>query len=113
MSDQIEKLIHEWRLGVDEYAKANAEKNYLTEFRKSKKAILMAKAQEQGVKTGQERATYAYSHPEYLELLIGLREATEKSEGLRYRMKIAEERIGIWRTKQASSRKEQGHYGAG
>ena len=50
MSEQIEKLIQEWRSGVDEYAKANADKNYLTEFRKSKKAILMAEAQEKGEK---------------------------------------------------------------
>ena len=112
MSEQIEKLIQEWRSGVEEYAKANADKVYLTEYRKSLKAILMARAQEEGVKTGQERETYAYAHAEYLELLKGLREATEKSEGLKYRMKIAEERIGIWRTKQASSRREQSHYGA-
>lgn len=112
MSDTIEKLIHEWRLGVSDYAKAKADTVYLTEYRKSLKAIKMAEAQEKGLKTGQERESYAYAHEEYITLLKGLREATEKSEELRYRMRIAEERIGIWRTKQASSRKEQGHYGA-
>jgi len=112
MSEQIEKLIHEWRSSVSEYAKANAEKVYLTEYRKSLKAIKIAEGQEKGLKTGQERESYAYSHPEYIELLKGLREATEKSEELRYRMKIAEERVGIWRTKQANGRKEQSSYGA-
>ena len=111
MSD-IEKLINDWRNSVKDYAKSKADTVYLTEYRKSLKAIKMAEAQENGLKTGQERESYAYAHAEYLELLTGLREATEKSEELRYRMKIAEERIGIWRTKQASSRKEQGHYGA-
>lgn len=46
MSDQIEKLIHEWRSSVSDYAKARAESVYLTEYRKSLKAIKMAKAQE-------------------------------------------------------------------
>lgn len=110
--NDIEKLINDWRNSVKDYAKAKADTVYLTEYRKSLKAIKMAEAQEQGLKTGQERESYAYAHKDYLELLSGLREATEKSEELRYRMKIAEERIGIWRTKQASSRKEQGHYGA-
>lgn len=111
MSEQIEKLIHDWRASVSEYAKARADMIYLTEFRKSKKAILMNQAQADGVKTGQERESYAYAHEDYLALLVGLRDATEKSEELRYRMKIAEERVGIWRTKQASSRREKEHYG--
>ncbi len=55
MSEQIEKLIHDWRASVGEYAKARAEMVYLTEFRKSKKAILMNQAQAEGIKTGQER----------------------------------------------------------
>lgn len=111
MSEQIEKLIHEWRSSVSDYAKAKADSIHLTEYRKSLKAIKMAEAQENGLKTGQERETYAYSHPDYLELLEGLRVSVERSEELKYRMRIAEERIGIWRTKQASSRREQGHYG--
>lgn len=112
MSEQIEKLIHEWRSSVDDYAKAKADQVYLTEYRKSKKAILEKEAAKEGLKTGQERESYAYSHKEYLEVLDGLREATEKSEGLRYRMKIAEERVNVWRTKQANGRREQNQYGA-
>lgn len=112
MSEQIEKLIHEWRSSVDDYAKAKADQVYLTEYRKSKKAILEKEAAKEGLKTGQERESYAYSHKEYLEVLDGLREATEKAEGLRYRMKIAEERVNVWRTKQANGRREQSQYGA-
>jgi len=110
--EDIEKLIHAWREHVSEYASAKAETVYLSEFRKSKKAILMVEAQAGGIKTGQEREAYAYSHPEYLELLQGLRASTEKSEELKYRMIIAERRCDIWRTKQASGRKEKAHYGA-
>ncbi|MCP4337788.1 MAG: hypothetical protein GY799_02635 [Desulfobulbaceae bacterium] len=112
MSDTIEKLLHEWRNHSGEAAKAKADALYLSEYRKSLKALKMVEAQEKGIKTGQEREAYAYSHPDYIELLKGLREATEKSEALRYRMRIAEERIGVWRTRQASSRREQSYYGA-
>ena len=108
----IEQLIHEWRSQVKAYASSKANADYLREFRKSKKAILMVEAEQKGLKTGQERESYAYSHPEYIALLEGLRAATEESEDLRWRMRIAEERVGIWRTKQANGRKEQGHYAA-
>ncbi|MEH6447018.1 MAG: hypothetical protein V7765_00005 [Oleispira sp.] len=50
----IEKLIHEWRDSVKAYAKAKADTEYLREFRKSKKAILIGRAAEEGLKTGQE-----------------------------------------------------------
>ncbi len=112
MSGDIENLIHEWRSNVAAHSKAKAEAVYLSEFRKSKKAILMAEAQEKGVKTGQERETYAYSHPEYLELLTAIKVSIEVSEDLRYRMIIAERRCDIWRTKAANNRKEQSAYGA-
>lgn len=107
----IEKLFHEWRSAVDEAAKSKANVVYLTEFRKSKKAILMQEAELNGLKTGQERESYAYAHPEYLELLKGLRVAVESNESLRHRMMIAQERIGIYRTHEASKRKEFGNYG--
>jgi len=108
----IEQLINDWRNSVDEYSKAKADTEYLREFRKSKKAILIGQAEKEGYKTGQERESYAYSHNEYIQLLDALRIAIEKSEQLRWRMTIAQERINIWRTKQANGRKEQGHYGA-
>ena len=108
----IEQLIHDWRDSVKDYAKAKADTEYLREFRKSKKAILIGQAAEQGLKTGQERESYAYAHKEYTDLLTALRIAIELSEELRWRMTIAQERINIWRTKEASNRKEQSHYGA-
>lgn len=107
----IEKLISDWRDSVKKAAKAKADVVYLTEFRKSKKAILMQEAQVNGLKTGQERESYAYSHKEYIELLEGLKVATEIHEDLRNRMLIAQTRIDIWRTKEANKRKEFGNYG--
>jgi len=108
----IETLIHEWRQSIKENAKAKSDAEYLREFRKSKKAILMQEAQSKGIKTGQERESYAYAHDEYIELLEGLRVAVEKAESFRCRMILAEKRVNIWQTKQASARKEQSMYGA-
>lgn len=107
----IEQLFNDWRGSVEEAAKAKANVIYLTEFRKSKKAILMQEAESKGHKTGQERESYAYAHQEYLELLLGLKEAVETHENLRNRMVIAQERIGIYRTHEANKRKEFGNYG--
>lgn len=112
MSENIEKLIHEWRTSIPEYSKAKAEAEYLREFRKSKKAILMVEAEQKGIKTGQEREAYAYSHKEYQELLSGLKAAVEKSESLKYRMVVAEKRVDIWRTMSANTRRESNMYGA-
>jgi len=107
----VEKLFHDWRQLVDEAAESKANATYLVEFRKSKKAILMQEAADNGHKTGQERESYAYAHPEYLQLLLDLKSAVEVSEKCRWRMKIAEERIGIYRTHEASKRKEFTNYG--
>ena len=109
---EIEQLINDWRNSVSDYAKAKATAEYLREFRKSKKAILIGRAAENGLKTGQERESYAYAHDEYTALLTALRVAVEESEELRWRMTIAQERVNIWRTKQANGRKEQSHYDA-
>ena len=49
----IETLINDWRKCIDENAQAKSDAEYLREFRKSKKAILMQEAQSKGIKTGQ------------------------------------------------------------
>jgi len=109
--ESIEKLISEWRGSVGEAAKAKADVVYLTEFRKSKKAMLIAQAEQEGLKTGQQRESYAYAHDEYIQLLDGLRVAVETYENLRNRMLIAQTRVDVWRSQNASNRKEFGNYG--
>ena len=107
----IEKLLQEWRCEVTNYAKAAADYEYLYEFRKSKLAILMTEALSEGIEAANAQERYARQHIDYLELLDGLRAAKEKSENLRWRMKIAEQQIDVWRTKQANSRNEFKKYG--
>jgi hypothetical protein len=83
------------------YAKAKAERVYLEQFRKTKKALLMKEHAALPL-AAQERE--AYAHPDYLELLDGLKAATEIEEALRWQMVAAEARIEVWRTQEASNR---------
>ena len=85
------------------FAKAKAERVYLEEYRESLKAILMKRSMETAI-GAQERE--AYAHPEYSELLKGLKEAIEIEEKLRWDLIGAQARVDIWRTEQANNRNE-------
>jgi hypothetical protein len=85
------------------YAKAKAERIYLEEYRKSLKAILMKRSAETAV-NAQERD--AYSHPEYITLLEGLKAAVETEEEVRWALVAAQARVEVWRSQEASSRHE-------
>lgn len=83
------------------FAAAKAQRVYLEEFRKSKKAILMGQST---AKTAVEREQYAYAHEDYLALLGGLKASIEVEEKLRWDLIAAQARIEIWRTQEASNR---------
>ena len=104
----IEQILTAMRKHAPELAKAKADRVYLEQFRKSKKAILYQQAPDGTIA---EKEAYAYSHPEYLEVLDGLREAVEAEEELKWRMAAAQHRIDVWRTLSADRRKEFQNYG--
>lgn len=106
----VEKTLIFIRNNSEKYAKAKADRIYLEQFRKSKKAMLVDQAAGMGYKTVQERESYAYRHDEYMELLMGLKQAIEIEEKLRWQLEAAKARIEIWRTMQANNRAE---YNAG
>ncbi len=83
------------------YAKAKAERVHIEEYRKSKKALLMAECPE---KAANAREQYAYSHPEYIALLDGVIAAVEVEEQLRWPQIAAQLRVEIWRSQEASNR---------
>lgn len=85
------------------YAQAKAQRVYLEEFRKSKKALLMAQST---AKAAVEREQYAYGHEDYLALLGGIKAAVEVEEDLRWKLVAAQARVEIWRTQEASARAE-------
>ena len=85
------------------YAKAKADRMFLEEFRKSRKAQLQSQA---GTEVIGKQETFAYAHQEYIEILEGIRQAVEKEEKYRWLMTAAQARIEVWRTEQYSARME-------
>lgn len=86
-----------------QFAAAKAARMYLEEFRKSKKALLMAQCPEKAVNA---REQYAYSHEDYISLLGGLREAIENEETLKWQLTAAQLRVEVWRSQEASNRNQ-------
>jgi hypothetical protein len=86
------------------YAKAKAERVYLDEFRRSKRALLMQEAELHGYETSAAQERQAYSHPEYQQLLQGLKEAITIEETLKWQLTAAQIKVDIWRTEQANNR---------
>ena len=84
-----------------EYAKAKADVTFLTEFRKTKKALCFQSSMKS---TMAEKEADAYAHPEYQEVLKGLQEAVERAETLRWMLIAAQARIDVFRTQEASNR---------
>ena len=68
------------------FAQAKAQRVYLEEFRKSKKAMLMRDALLNGIEAANHQEREAYSNPEYLQLIKGLAAAIETEETLRWQL---------------------------
>ena len=83
------------------YAKAKSDRVYLEEFRKTKKSLLMLAS---GESSAVMREADAYAHPEYQQLLDGLRVAVEQEEALKWQLTAAQARIEIYRTQSANNR---------
>lgn len=96
-SDAVDFMIK----NAEQYAKAKANVLFLTEYRKSKKAILFANAIGNTIA---DKEAFAYSHPEYITLLDGLKEAVAEAERLRWMLVAAQARIDVFRTQEASNR---------
>ena len=109
---EIERALNYLRDTAKQYAIAKGQCEYMKEFRKSKKALLMVQAEQEGIHAGNKQEVYAYAHEEYQEFLKGLRVAIEEEAKLRHLMKAAEYRIEIYRTQQANQRFERKAYGA-
>lgn len=83
------------------FAEAKAQRVYIEEYRKSKKALLMAQS---SAEAANAREQYAYSHPEYIALLDGLKAAVEVEEKLKWELLAAQIRVDVWRSQEASAR---------
>jgi hypothetical protein len=89
-----------------EYAEAQSTVEYLEEFKKSKLALLMKEAEIKGHNTAAAQEREARSSKEYLELLEGLRVATEQAIRAKWALKKFEMEFERWRTKESTKRAE-------
>ena len=109
---EIEPALKYLRDNAQKLAKAHADKVYLEQFRKTKKALLMVEAEvAMGITVVSKQEVYAYAHPEYQELLDGLRVAVEEYERLKHLQITAQLKVDVWRSLNANSRKEFENYG--
>jgi hypothetical protein len=88
------------------FGEAKAQRVYLEEFRKSKKALLMKDALTLGIEAANAQEREAYAHPSYQQLIRGLAEAIEKEETLRWELEAARLDIEIWRSREATNRNQ-------
>jgi len=100
MSDANEAIEFLYRQ-APKYAQAKAERVFIEEFRKSKKALLMQSSRET-TSAAQERD--AYASQEYIDLLDGLKQAIEIEVTLMWQLEAAKLRIEVYRTESANNR---------
>ncbi len=111
MNDE-RKNYNDWVKELDElaaeYAQNKAQMEYLDHFRHSKIALLMKEAERKNPNltsaVAQERE--ARAHPEYLELLEGLKEATERATLSLWKLKNIHGRLSLYQTQRADRRAE-------
>ncbi|MGB1292172.1 MAG: hypothetical protein ACPG5Z_08550 [Pseudoalteromonas sp.] len=102
----IERIAQLHALGK-KYAKAKAECEHLKHFRKSKLAMLKAQYLADDSKRSNAACDdLARSHPEYIEVLNGLKESIEVSEAALWELKTSHAGINIWQTQRADERAE-------
>jgi len=106
MTEAAEARFIELEELAQQYAEAQAEANYLEEFRKSKKAALMKAAEVDGKTSAAIQEREAYAHPEYVTFLQGLKAATERALFLKWKLSLVQMRFESWRTLAANKRAE-------
>lgn len=96
-----EKALNYVIKNAPKYAEAKGNRRYLEEYRKTKRAELYNQSPPGTVA---EKESYAYSHPDYIQVLEGLKEAIALEEELNWRMKAALTKVDVWRSLEASHR---------
>ena len=99
--EDVEKAVDFLINTSEKAAKYKAERIYLTEYRKSLKALLMKDNLDLPI-SAQERE--AYANEEYIKHLNALKIAVERDEKNRYLRESAMVKIETWRTQEANLR---------
>ena len=104
MNDEIaQKAIDFIRDNAPAFAKAKADRTYIENALKSKKAVLMADSDASSLGA---KEMYAYAHADYVELLMGLKAAVAIEEETKWLMEAAKLRFEHWKTLQFNQRIE-------
>ena len=107
MDDYLtEKKITELNQMADEYAHAKSIRVYLEHFRHSKIALLMKDAEVAGYKTAALQDREARADPEYGTILMGLKDAVQKEEALKWKLETERNLFEQWRSRAATERAE-------
>lgn len=107
----IERYIHAVRECAEEWASAKSQLVYLTHYRQSLLAKLYYQAPP-SEKSVSSREKWAQASDDYAEFLTGLKVAVEQEANTHWKLKRAEMKVELWRTKQATERLERKGYGA-
>jgi hypothetical protein len=102
MENPAHKAIDFILTNASKFAQAKGTRVQLEEYRKSKKAILMSN--EDGTLGAKE--IYAYAHPEYVALLMDIKQAIIEEEELKYKLEAAKLRVEVWKTEEYTKRVE-------
>ena len=86
---------------AEAYSQAKAQVVYLTEYRKTVKAIGFQRSLKN---TMAEKEADAYTTVEYKTCVEGLKEAVAEAERLRWMLVAAQARVDVWRSQEASNR---------
>jgi hypothetical protein len=88
------------------YGEAKAQRVYLEEYKRTKRALLMKDALKLGIESAAAQEREAYADPAYHQLLKGLAVAIEAEETLKWEMESARLDIEIWRSREATNRNQ-------
>lgn len=102
--DQAEAAVDYLRDSAAKSAKARAEREYVTEYRKVLKGQLMREHPSDPLGTQEAKA---YADPRYIQHLQAIREACEADEHCRFLRDAAQARIDAWRTQSSNVRGSQ------
>jgi len=101
--EQAQKAIDFIRDNAPAFAKAKADRTYIENALKSKKAVLMADSDASSLGA---KEMYAYAHADYVELLMGLKAAVAIEEETKWLMESNKLRFEFWKTQQFNNRVE-------
>ena len=102
-SREMGEALDSIEINAPEYARAKAERIHLDDYRKVQLAILFEHAVG---KTVAEKESWCKAHAQYAEVLTEHANAVERETALYWNLKLAETQIEVWRTIQASRRRE-------